>query len=108
MRKIPFAECFAKFTQQKGECLIWTGASNGRYGFARFNGKIHDSLFSTGIDMKSTQQMAEQCTGLIGTRDVSKWETEFLISVDQQIKDGRMLSDKQIDILGRIWAEHYA
>lgn len=58
--------------------------------------------------MKSTQQMAEQCTGLIGTRDVSKWETEFLISVDQQIKDGRMLSDKQIDILGRIWAEHYA
>ena len=34
---------------------------------------------------------------------LSKWETDFLISVEEQWRKKRWLSDKQKECLGKIW-----
>jgi len=34
---------------------------------------------------------------------LSKWETDFLISIEEQWRNRRSLSDKQKEVLGRIW-----
>jgi len=36
---------------------------------------------------------------------LTKWEQDFLDSIDQQFSDAGKLSDKQIEILERIYAE---
>lgn len=58
--------------------------------------------------MKSVQQMCEQCEALLGTKDVSEWESSFLASVLEQHRAGRSLSPKQADVLVRIYEKHYA
>lgn len=34
---------------------------------------------------------------------LSKWETDFLISIEEQWRKNRWLSDKQKEVLGKIW-----
>jgi hypothetical protein len=34
---------------------------------------------------------------------LSKWESDFVISIEEQWRKKRWLSDKQKEILGRIW-----
>lgn len=58
--------------------------------------------------MKSVQQMADQCEALIDTTDVSKWESDFLESVCEHMRFRRQLSEKQIEILERIYNKHFA
>lgn len=38
-----------------------------------------------------------------GGFDLSEWETEFIESVGRQVQAGRELSDKQDEVLERIW-----
>lgn len=61
--------------------------------------------------MKSIAQMIEQCEGLIDTKDVSAWENSFLKSIKNQAADGSntpRLSDKQVEVLDRIYNKHFA
>ena len=55
--------------------------------------------------------MIVQQHGLLGTQDISEWEEKFIESV-QGYKDTRrnprQLSDKQIDIIERIYRKHFA
>lgn len=61
--------------------------------------------------MKSLAQKIKQCAGLIGTTDVTAWESDFLQSVVDRSNDGAdttRLSDKQAEVVERIFGKHFA
>jgi len=58
----------------------------------------------------STQTKIEQLQGLVGTDDVTPWETRFIESMKGYLPPGQVsaLSDKQIEVIERIWEKHFA
>lgn len=61
--------------------------------------------------MKSLGQKLKQLAGLVGTSDVSEWEAGFLKSVlDRSIQgeDTTRLTEKQVAVVERIHAKHFA
>lgn len=53
----------------------------------------------------------KQVTGLVGTKDVSPWEDRFLQSIGRTTGDGEhtlALTEKQIEVIDRIWEKHFA
>lgn len=61
--------------------------------------------------MKSIGQMIAQLDGLSGTSEINCWEGEFIASVVEKTADGKdttRLSDKQIDIVQRLYRRHFA
>jgi len=60
--------------------------------------------------MASLNTMVKQCAGLIGTKDVTLWEDQFLQSVVERTAQGdntTSLTEKQVDVLERIHAKHF-
>ena len=61
--------------------------------------------------MASLNNMVKRCAGLIGTDDVSEWESNFLASIVEKTQGGdntTSLTEKQIDVLERIHNKHFA
>ncbi len=61
--------------------------------------------------MKSLGQMIQQIAGLVGTKDVNDWESRFIKSVVAWSENGKttkVLSEKQIAIIERIYRKHFA
>lgn len=61
--------------------------------------------------MKSLGQKIKQLDGLIGTKDVTDWESEFLQSVVDRSNCGNdttRLTHKQVEVAERIYAKHFA
>lgn len=58
--------------------------------------------------MKSIQQKIDQLEGLIDTKDVSAWESGFLVNVVKAHREKRELTTKQVEILDRIHERHFA
>ena len=56
--------------------------------------------------MKSTGQMIEQLEGLLGTSDLTDWESGFVETLVE--RKGKPLSDKQTEIMERIYRKHFA
>ncbi len=54
----------------------------------------------------SVQTMKAQVCGLLGTKDLTKWETEFAETL--QSKGAANLTERQIEALERLWAKHFA
>jgi hypothetical protein len=55
--------------------------------------------------------MVKRLAGLIDTRDISGWENRFLKSVLAATRSGddaRALTDRQIDVIERIFRNHFA
>lgn len=56
--------------------------------------------------------MIEQLDGLRDTRDLNDWEQSFVTSVLQRYlvakKDTRGLSDRQVEVIEKIWGKHFA
>lgn len=56
--------------------------------------------------------MIEQLDGLRDTTDLNKWECDFVTSIIERYlsakKDTRVLSEKQVEIVARIWGKHFA
>lgn len=53
----------------------------------------------------------KQINGLFDTKDVSRWENGFILNVYTMSQRGdktEMLSEKQIEIIDRIWERHFA
>lgn len=60
--------------------------------------------------MKSLGSMIGQIAGLEGTKDVSEWESEFIGGVAERTQNGKhtaSLSEKQIEIIERIYKKHF-
>ena len=62
--------------------------------------------------MKSLQQKAKQLEGLIDTKDVTEWENDFLKGFCSRMAFGTSftstLSEKQLDLIDRIYNKHFA
>ena len=56
--------------------------------------------------MKSVAQMIDQLEGLLGTKDLSEWEQGFVETLVE--RKGAALSDKQSEIMERIYRKHFA
>jgi hypothetical protein len=53
----------------------------------------------------------KQLGGLVGTRDINAWETDFIRSVVGWSKNGedtRGITEKQIAVIDRIYERHFA
>lgn len=60
--------------------------------------------------MKSLGAMIQQLHGMVGTDDLSEWETEFVQSVHDQSGEGQdtaYLSTKQVEIVNRLYQQHF-
>ena len=65
---------------------------------------------------KSTQvsigTMIEQLDGLRDTKDLTDWEHGFVTNVLQRYlvagKDSRSITDKQVEVISRIWTRNFA
>ena len=55
--------------------------------------------------MVSIAAMVKQITGLVGTKDVTQWENDFIASIARR---NTPLTEKQIEIVERIWRKHFA
>lgn len=61
--------------------------------------------------VKSVNAKINQIGGLLGTKDINDWESEFIYSVIQKTNNGSdvsKLTDKQLDIIEKIHSKHYA
>lgn len=60
---------------------------------------------------KSVASMIEQVSGMLGTDDLTDWESGFVESLIERIgerKDTTRLSTKQVEAVERIWRKHFA
>jgi hypothetical protein len=61
--------------------------------------------------MASLNAMVKQCSGMLGTKDLSDWEEDFVASVCNQTRNGdntTSLTEKQITVLERIFKKHFS
>lgn len=61
--------------------------------------------------MKSIATMISQLAALIGTRDLTPWETEFVSDMQRFLQPGAQttaMSPKQVEIVERIYKRHFA
>lgn len=61
--------------------------------------------------MASLNNMVKQCSGMLGTNDLSPWEGDFIASLVDQTKNGdntTSLTEKQITVLERIFKKHFS
>lgn len=53
----------------------------------------------------------KQISGLVDTDDLNEWENKFVIDMDKITHNGSVvgtLSDKQINLIERIYKKHFA
>lgn len=61
--------------------------------------------------MKSATQMLQQCSGLIGTPDLTVWEDGFLKGLTERLAknpDTTTLTARQLEVIERIYNQHFA
>lgn len=58
----------------------------------------------------STTDMIRKLTGMLGTKDLNEWESNFVMSLERRMNAGEvtMLTDKQIERLDELHAKHFA
>jgi hypothetical protein len=58
----------------------------------------------------SVGTMIKRLSGMVGTKDLTAWETEFVSSVVQRTGDGARtegLTEKQLEVIARIHGRHF-
>ena len=60
--------------------------------------------------MTSTSTMIERLDGCKGTGDLSPWEESFVSTLTVRLHSGQVtaLSDKQVELLERLFNKHFA
>ena len=60
--------------------------------------------------MLSTSQMIDRLAGMVGTNDLSDWETRFVQSLIDRKKAGQVtsLTERQLEVLERLHDKHFA
>ncbi len=61
--------------------------------------------------MKTLAMKIEQIDGLRDTPDLTPWENEFVTNIVERLpanNDTRRYSSRQVEIIERIWAKHFA
>ena len=60
--------------------------------------------------MLSTSQMIDRLAGMVGTNDLTDWETRFVQSLIDRKKAGQVtaLTARQVETLDRLHSKHFA
>lgn len=60
--------------------------------------------------MKSTTQMIRRLEGMLGTKDLSDWESGFVESLVAKLDAGEVtsLTERQVETLDRLHGKHFA
>ena len=60
--------------------------------------------------MLSTSQMIDRLAGMVGTKDLSDWETRFVQSLIDRKNSGQVtsLTERQLEVLERLHGKHFA
>lgn len=58
--------------------------------------------------MTSVKTMIEQLEGLLNTSDINAWEQGFIGGMIKYKRDTTTLSERQIEIIERIYNKHFA
>ena len=60
--------------------------------------------------MKSTTQMIRRLEGMLGTKDLSDWESGFVESLVAKLDAGKVtsLTERQVETLDRLHGKHFA
>ena len=60
--------------------------------------------------MISTSQMIDRLAGMVGTKDLSDWETRFVQSLIDRKNAGKVtaLTERQVETLDRLHSKHFA
>lgn len=61
--------------------------------------------------MKSIGAMIKHIEGLVGTSDVTRWESDFIVSIVGKTDHGQdtsYLTEKQLEVVQRIHNKHFA
>ena len=60
--------------------------------------------------MLSTSQMIDRLAGMVGTKDLTDWETRFVQSLIDRKQAGQVtsLTEKQLEVLERLHGKHFA
>lgn len=62
--------------------------------------------------MPSIKQQLDKIEGLLGTRDISDWEGNFIANVVEKVKQSKgntsVLSDRQVETIEQIHNKHFA
>ncbi|CAN5714396.1 hypothetical protein BH10PSE18_BH10PSE18_07990 [soil metagenome] len=61
--------------------------------------------------MASLNAQVQKVAGLAGTPDVNPWEDTFIASIVRQTQNGKntsSLTEKQVDVLERLYERHFA
>lgn len=56
----------------------------------------------------SLRVMLEQVSAMLGTDDLTQWEAGFVENLQRYARDTTNLSEKQVEVLERIWQKHFA
>jgi hypothetical protein len=58
----------------------------------------------------STAVMTERLSGLLGTKDLTDWESGFVESCQKRLADGHItsLTERQVETLERLHSKHFA
>ena len=77
-----------------------------------YSGGCPDSRMPKEALKGSVGAMIEQIDGLRGTKDLTDWEQEFVVSIVNKYHAANKittgLSGKQVGIVERIWGAHFA
>lgn len=62
------------------------------------------------MKLVSTTTMIQRLQGLLGTRDLTEWEQEFVRKLAAEAEAGRatQLTGAQVDMLDRLHGRHFA
>lgn len=61
--------------------------------------------------MKSLGKMIKQIAGLVGTKDVNDWESDFIKGIVELTENGentKHLSANRVEVIERIYRKHFA
>ncbi len=60
--------------------------------------------------MLSTSQMIDRLAGMVGTKDLTDWETRFVQSLIDRKSAGQVtaLTERQVEMLDRLHSKHFA
>jgi hypothetical protein len=58
----------------------------------------------------STANMVEKVVGMLGTGDLTEFESNFVMGMERRLKQGTLtgLSERQIEVLEHIHNKHFA
>lgn len=60
--------------------------------------------------MISTNQMIDRLAGMLGTKDLTDWESTFVERLVERKEAGQVtaLTEKQVEVLDRLHSKHFA